>query len=165
MRAIWISLILIMIVFKSFGQSISDSAFDLMLDGLLANSVEMVNVDSIENSDGVVWLDCREKKEFDVSHLKSAKWVGYDDFDIERLNGFDKDANIIVYCSVGYRSEKVGEKLESAGFKNVKNLYGGIFSWKNDEKPVYDSLGNETENVHAYNRIWGVWLKKGKKVY
>jgi len=30
---------------------------------------------------------------------------------------------------------------------------------------VVDATGNETKNIHAYNKTWGVWLNKGNKVY
>jgi 3-mercaptopyruvate sulfurtransferase SseA len=70
-----------------------------------------------------------------------------------------------VYCSVGYRSEKVSEQLRQAGYQTVYNLYGGIFEWKNQGHPVVNAEGEPTERVHAYNRSWGVWLKKGDKVY
>ncbi|MFQ5334631.1 MAG: rhodanese-like domain-containing protein, partial [Flavobacteriales bacterium] len=71
---------------------------------------------------------------------------------------------VIVYCSVGYRSEKIAEKLAGMGFGQVFNLYGGIFEWVNRGYPVYDEHG-QTDNVHAYNHNWGLWLHKGNKVY
>jgi len=137
-----------------------------MLNGLLGRNVPEISVsdlDSLQNS--VQLLDARERNEYEVSHLQGAKWVGYDDFDLERVDGLPKDTAIVVYCSVGYRSEKVVEQLLAAGFTNVQNLYGGIFEWANEEKPVVDTQGEPTEKVHAYDRVWGVWLNKGKKVY
>ncbi len=70
-----------------------------------------------------------------------------------------------MYCSVGVRSERVGEKLQQAGFKNVRNLYGGIFAWKNKGYVVYNQQNEPTDSVHAYNRYWGQWLTKATKVY
>ena len=51
------------------------------------------------------------------------------------------------------------------GYKNVYNLYGGIFEWKNQDLPVFDSNNKETENVHAFSKEWSQYLTKGKKVY
>ena len=31
----------------------------------------------------------------------------------------------------------------------------GIFEWKNQDNVVIDSLGQETENIHAYSKYWG----------
>ena len=63
-------------------------------------------------------------------------WVGYEDFKITRLPEVDKNTPIVVYCSVGYRSEKIGEKLRKAGYTNVTNLFGGLFTWANENRPL-----------------------------
>ena len=70
-----------------------------------------------------------------------------------------------MYCSVGYRSEKISEKLEKLGYTNIYNLYGGIFEWKNVGKKVYDNKGQVTEKVHAYDNVWGRWLQNGEKCF
>ncbi|HUM48347.1 MAG TPA: rhodanese-like domain-containing protein, partial [Chitinophagales bacterium] len=92
-------------------------------------------------------------------------FVGYDHFDMAALKNIPKDQRIVVYCSVGYRSEKIAEQLENAGYSHVTNLYGGIFEWVNEGHAVYDLTGTTTPNIHPYNATWGVWLKKGEKVY
>lgn len=116
----------------------------------------------------VILLDAREPKEFDVSHLENAICVGYNKFKLEETLSKlpeDKNAKIVVYCSLGIRSEVVADKLIKAGYTNVYNLYGGIFEWKNANFKVVDSSGNSTEKVHTFNKNWSKWLKKGKKVY
>jgi len=113
----------------------------------------------------VIFLDAREEAEYEVSHLAAAVFVGYEKFNLESISRLEKNSKIVVYCSVGYRSEKIAEKMKAAGFTNVSNLYGGIFEWVNQENPVVDTDGQETKNVHAYNKTWGVWLNKGNKVY
>lgn len=112
-------------------------------------------------------LDTRSLEEYQVSHLKNAHWVGYENFDIEEFKSRfpQKDKEIVVYCSLGVRSEKIGEKLQKAGYTDVKNLYGGIFTWKNKNLPVFNQQGNETQKVHAYSKKWSKWLEKGEKVY
>lgn len=47
----------------------------------------------------------------------------------------------------------------------MKNLYGGIFEWKNKEYPVIDSTGRETENVHTFSKMWSKYLNAGNPVY
>jgi len=118
-------------------------------------------------TDGVLLLDTRKKEEYEVSHLKNAIWVGYKEFDEDLVRSQipDKEAPILVYCSIGVRSENIGEKLMDMGYLNVKNLYGGIFDWKNKDNPVYKSNNQETDSVHAFSKHWGKLLTKGIKVY
>lgn len=144
----------------------ASSAYKTLLNTLYGNStVPTVTVVDLKKMTNVVLLDTREKKEFDVSHLPNARWIGYDDFALDRVKGIPKTANVVTYCSVGYRSDKIGDKLQAAGYGNVHNLYGSLFEWVNQGNPVVDSLGKPTNRVHAFSRPWGIWLKKGEKVY
>ena len=68
-------------------------------------------------------LDAREKKEFNVSHLKGALNIGYDNIDKNVITQLDKNKTIVVYCSIGYRSEKVGELLRAKGYKVTKLIW------------------------------------------
>lgn len=144
---------------------VESKSFDLMLSTLLSHSAKEVGVADIAGDTTGVFLDAREKREYEVSHIENAIWVGYEDFDLARVQNINKEERIIVYCSVGYRSEKIAEKLTEAGFINVANLYGGLFEWINQEKPVVDQSGGATNLVHAYSKKWGVWLNEGVKVY
>ena len=101
-----------------------------MLKTLLSHKVKEISAKDAKRDSTALFLDAREKKEFTVSHLKHATWVGYDDFDMTRVQTIPKDKKIIVYCSVGFRSEKITEKLVKAGYTNVSNVVGGIFEWK-----------------------------------
>jgi rhodanese-related sulfurtransferase len=40
-----------------------------------------------------------------------------------------KEDEVIVYCRSGNRSGLAKEFMERAGFKNVRNLLGGMMSW------------------------------------
>ena len=52
------------------------------------------------------------------------------------------------------------------GYKEVYNLYGGIFEWVNQGNRVVTGENNSvTKQVHAYDKVWGTWLKEGVKVY
>jgi rhodanese-related sulfurtransferase len=135
-----------------------------MLDTLLNHSVPEVAVNEFQDN-AVIFLDSRELEEYTVSKIKTATWVGYDDFSMSRVKDIPKDSEIIVYCSVGYRSEKIAEKLIHEGYSNVSNLYGGIFEWVNNNRPIVDAQEQSTNKIHAYDRIWGLWLNEGKKVY
>ncbi len=145
----------------------SQKKLDRTLNLLNKESIPYIQISEAVEKDSVVFLDTREIGEFEVSHLKNAVWVGYDTFDPQIVKDSIPDANtpIVVYCSIGVRSENIGEKLQKLGYTNIQNLYGGIFKWKNMGNPVFDSIGNETEKVHAYNKLWGKLLTNGEKVY
>jgi rhodanese-related sulfurtransferase len=110
-------------------------------------------------------LDARELEEYKVSHLPQAIHVGYDHFKTQAVKSLPKDAILVVYCSIGYRSEKIGEKLKSMGFSRIYNLYGGIFEWSNRAYPLENEQRHKTKKVHTYNKDWSRWLDKGEKVY
>ncbi|WP_418512314.1 rhodanese-like domain-containing protein [Corallibacter sp.] len=112
-------------------------------------------------------LDAREFKEYKVSHLKKAIHIGYSNFkkNILQEKNIQKEQLIVVYCSIGIRSEHIALKLKKMGYTNVYNLYGGIFEWKNNELSVYDIKNQETENVHTFSKQWSKWLKTGNKIY
>ncbi|WP_179318211.1 rhodanese-like domain-containing protein [Winogradskyella helgolandensis] len=114
-----------------------------------------------------ILLDSRELFEFETSHLKDAIHVGYDKFKIESVTNriTDKSTAIVVYCSLGIRSEAIAEQLKKKGYTNVFNLFGGIFEWKNKDFTVYDIENKPTENVHAFSKEWSQWLLKGNKIY
>lgn len=116
---------------------------------------------------GAILFDTREIEEYTVSHLKNAVWVGHKNFqeDSIAIKAPNKDSEIIVYCSIGVRSENIGEKLQKMGYTNIKNLYGGIFLWVNKGYPVYGLDEEKTDKVHAFNKHWGKLLTKGEKVY
>lgn len=145
----------------------AQNKMDRTLKKFNKESVPYIEVEALSGMNHLVLLDTREKEEYKVSHLKDAIWVGAKTFELDSVFPKIKDKNteIIVYCSIGVRSENIGEKLMKAGYTNVKNLYGGIFEWKNEGHPVYDFAGNETEKVHAFSKHWGKLLKEGEKVY
>ncbi len=146
----------------------AQDSVDELLKKYNTGSVSYISVEELrmkQLKDEVVLLDTRRAEEFEVSHIEDAFLVGYDDFNLEKLPEISKDKTIIVYCSLGIRSEQIGEKLKKAGFENVQNLFGGIFEWKNTGFPVVDDLGNSTEKVHAYSKQWAKWLNNAEKIY
>ncbi|GAA4275600.1 rhodanese-like domain-containing protein [Aquimarina mytili] len=148
--------------------SIAQNSLDEVLKQYNNESIPYIYVDELKNvENNVVLLDAREKNEYEVSHIKNAKFVGYTHFKIKSINkhNIPKSDTIVVYCSLGVRSEDISEKLKKAGYINVYNLYGGIFEWKNKNYTVVNSKGEITENVHACSKQWAKWLQKGKKVY
>ena len=105
-----------------------------------------------------VLLDVRAEEEWRVSHLSGAKNSPPGTKPEDALAGVAKDAPVVVYCSVGYRSSAYAEKLQKAGWTNVVNLEGSIFQWANEGRPVVDEKG-PVSKVHPYDAKWGELLK------
>lgn len=145
---------------------IKNQEYKMMLDSLYEHNVPLISVEELKklNKQGIYLLDTREEEEFNVSHLKNARHAGYFWFDMRKVYDIPLDAQIILYCSVGYRSDKIGNKLLDAGYKNVFNLYGGIFEWINQGNPVYNKNGVQTSEIHTYNDDWAHWVNRGTKV-
>ncbi|MDN5212506.1 rhodanese-like domain-containing protein [Fulvivirgaceae bacterium BMA12] len=147
----------------------AQSSYDKLLNSIYKKTVPLISPEDlhrlIQHQKNVILLDTRSLKEYAVSHLPNSTCVGYDTLDTGKIESLAKDAKIIVYCSVGYRSERIGEKLLDMGFKDVHNLYGGIFQWKNQDHAVVNLQGVATDSVHTYNKTWSKWLQKGIKVY
>jgi len=161
---IFIVCFLLISSFFSFGQnSISE-----LLKTYNSESVPYISVQELAMpKTNAIILDARETDEYEVSHINNAIHIGYNNFDIETIKQkiSDTSKTIVVYCSVGIRSENIGEQLKKVGYTSVYNLFGGIFEWKNNDFPVYNSEENETENVHAFSKSWSKWLLKGNKIY
>ena len=112
-----------------------------------------------------IFLDARERQEYSISRIPTALHVGYQNFTTKVLDSIDRKKVMVVYCSIGYRSEKICEQIQKSGFKNVYNLYGGIFEWVNQGLPLHDNQKKQTNKIHAYDKKWGIWLDKGEKIY
>ncbi len=130
-------------------------------------SIPYMSVKELQVEKNITILDARELEEYNVSHIKDAIFVGYKNFQIEPLltKFQNKNQKIIVYCSLGVRSEDIAEQLKDSGYTNVYNLYGGIFEWKNNNFNIYNTNNELTENIHAFSKQWSKWLTKGEKTY
>ncbi|MEM7355638.1 MAG: rhodanese-like domain-containing protein [Acidobacteriota bacterium] len=102
-------------------------------------------------------LDVREDAEFRVSHLPGAIRIDPDVRKPKLPEGIDMETPIVAYCSVGYRSSALVERLRRQGYTRVMNLEGSIFEWANEG---YEVVRDEVEvlEVHPYDETWGRWL-------
>ncbi|MFB6257619.1 MAG: rhodanese-like domain-containing protein [Flavobacteriales bacterium] len=159
--------LLALIGLEGCGQSmVKSKSYDLMLKSILKEKVPFISVDSLKEADSSSYmlLDTRSRAEYEVSHIPGALWVGQD-LDPQKLPDRIEGQMVITYCSVGKRSEDYAATLSKRRDSvQIRNLYGGIFEWVNRGYQVVDEAA-PSDSVHAYNKKWGVWLKKGEKVY
>lgn len=145
----------------------SNETLDEELNEILDRSVPLISPDELHNrmDRDIVLLDIRSPAEQKISVIPGAILTDYENFEATEFDDLSRQDTIILYCSVGYRSEKAGEKLHEIGFKHVLNLYGGIFDWKNRGYEVVGQDGNATDSVHTYNEAWSKYLTRGIAVY
>lgn len=133
-------------------------------------NVEHISADELKDTlDGAatpepVLLDVRQEEEYVVSHLPGAVRVEPGSDASEVVETLDPDTPIVAYCSVGYRSSELVQKLQERGFTNVKNLEGSIFEWANRGYPV-ERAGEEVREVHPFNEEWGRLLHEDLRAY
>ena len=170
-KELWLNMkkLIFLIVLVCTQFAFSQSKLDKLLKKNNTESVPYIYTEDLEKDiENVFLLDAREPKEYKVSHIDKAICVGYNKFNIDKTLAQlpkDKNTKIVVYCSLGIRSEDVAEAIQKEGYSNVYNLYGGIFEWKNNDNIVIDPDNKPTEKVHSFNKFWGKWLNKGTKVY
>lgn len=140
------------------GQCESPS-FDRKVASMLRFDIPAIDVDSIRQSPGhYLLLDARAEREYAVGHIPGARWVDYPDIRPEALAGIDYNQPIAVYCSIGYRSERIARELRKMGYRQAVNVYGSIFEWVNRGYPLSDGSGKSSQKVHGYDRNWSTWV-------
>lgn len=78
-------------------------------------------------------LDVREPEEFDLCRLPNSVLVplGQIPARLAELEAW-REAPVVVYCHHGIRSQHAIQFLEHAGFKDLRNLTGGIDAWSRE---------------------------------
>ena len=87
----------------------------------------------LDAQDDIFVLDVREPHEY-VSGNIGGHLIPLNDLP-QRLGELDPDREIVVHCRSGVRSGKAVEFLRAQGFRNVKNLAGGILAWAEKVDP------------------------------
>lgn len=140
---------------------------DEKLENLVTADEQAISAKEAKQLANAVFLDAREANEYNVSHLPGALHLGYDNLDLGIVDAIDKTQPIVVYCTVGYRSERAAKKLRKAGFSKVYNLYGSLYAWKLAGFPLENAAGEPTNRLHTYNKKWGSFVPEniGEKVW
>ena len=86
--------------------------------------------EKISQQNSVRLLDVREVLEYHTYNIGGQNIpLGLLPQSLEDLN-YQKDDEIVVICQRGIRSETARRLLVAAGFKNVKNLKGGLLAYR-----------------------------------
>lgn len=80
--------------------------------------------------DDALWVDVREKDEWDAGHVPDAIHVPLSALMEGKEFDLPKDVPLIMYCHMGMRSKKAAGILQTKGYKNLHNLTGGYSNWQ-----------------------------------
>ncbi len=78
---------------------IKNKTFKAVLHTLLSGDVPKISVkDAAAKKDSTLFLDAREKEEYEVSHLPHSVFVGYESFALNSLRDISKERKLIHQC-------------------------------------------------------------------
>ena len=82
----------------------------------------------LDRSDRPLLLDVRQDWETRLCRLPDATHIPIEEIEL-RTDELSPEDEIVVYCHQGVRSAAVAGYLRQLGFKDVKNLAGGLDAW------------------------------------
>ncbi len=86
--------------------------------------------EKLDNQEDFVFIDVRESYEYEEFNL-GAQLIPLGSF-MKHLGELDqyREKEIVLMCRSGARSGAATETLAQLGYKNPRNLIGGILKWK-----------------------------------
>ena len=91
--------------------------------------------DRQDRGDAPRLIDVREPHEHAICNIPGAELIPAAQF-AQRLDEFDKGAEIVVHCKSGGRSGRAVEMMKAKGFTNARNLTGGVLAWIDQIDPT-----------------------------
>lgn len=90
--------------------------------------------EKLDRGDDFVLLDVREPYEYQIARIPGSKLIPLGDLP-KRLNELNISADTVVHCKSGARSQKAVDLLKQNGFRQVRNMTGGILAWSDKVDP------------------------------
>jgi adenylyltransferase/sulfurtransferase len=88
----------------------------------------------LDGGEPIVIVDVREPQEYQINRIPGSRLIPLGELP-QRYEELDENAAIVCQCKSGMRSAKATGFLRSIGFKNVRNLAGGILGWIDQVDP------------------------------
>ncbi len=89
----------------------------------------------LDTANNITLIDVREPYEWNIGHIEGARLVPLGTLH-GVLSSIGADADVVVYCHHGMRSETAAYALRDAGVRRVRNLVGGIDRWSAEVDPT-----------------------------
>lgn len=76
-------------------------------------------------------IDCREPEEYSEANI-GGKLIPLGQFQTMQVDEIEdlRDAEVVIHCRSGKRSAQACLILDTLGFKNTRNVEGGILAWQ-----------------------------------
>jgi rhodanese-related sulfurtransferase len=103
--------------------------------------VQEIDVDTVkrklDENHKFYLIDVQETEEWQSHHILGAMHLskGIIERDIEKTIP-DKNSELVLYCSGGFRSALAADNVKNMGYKNVSSMEGGLRAWKNAGFPL-----------------------------
>jgi len=136
---------------QQLSQGLTDAYLSKHFKALLDEAEE--NVEQISPKDlyildkKLILIDVREPEEYASGYINAHNNLTIPRGKLEFMaikkiaEVYGTDANIVTYCLKGPRGSLAGYQLKKMGFKNVKNLKGGILNWLEKGNTIHSYLG------------------------
>ena len=86
--------------------------------------------EAIDQDDSVVLIDVRTEGAFRNGHIPEAILFNMFSPDFQqKIKSLDRNKKYFIYCRSGARSAHACSMMAHMGFKELSNLYGGLFDW------------------------------------
>ncbi len=89
----------------------------------------------LKDGDVPLLLDVRTPPEWAAGHIAGAQHMPFAEI-LAACCSLPTDAEVLVYCGSGYRSNMAGSYMKSHGYTNVKSLAGGVLAWSRAGQPL-----------------------------
>jgi rhodanese-related sulfurtransferase len=89
----------------------------------------------LDGQDRPLLLDVRQDWETRLCRLVNAVHIPIEEIEF-RTDELDPNTETVVYCHQGVRSAAVADYLRQLGFRDVKNLSGGLDAWARSVDPT-----------------------------
>jgi molybdopterin/thiamine biosynthesis adenylyltransferase/rhodanese-related sulfurtransferase/molybdopterin converting factor small subunit len=89
----------------------------------------------LDRGEPIVIVDVREPQEYQINRIEGSKLIPLGELP-QRYEELDPNAALVMQCKSGARSAKATQFLRGVGFKNVRNLAGGILGWIDQVDPT-----------------------------
>lgn len=110
--------------------------------------ITAAELQQLQRQGKVILVDVRSPEEIAVSYIPGAVTQA----EFERNITQYREATVVAYCTIGYRSGFYAQKLQQQGIE-ILNLEGSLLAWSHARGKLTDGI-KDTRQVHVFGRQW-----------